>query len=237
MYKILRVIKRILTKLFNILLLPFRFLRKTSADNFALGLMFGAIFSLVVNIATVKIQEDINRQRTLEALEREIVDHHLMVNNIVRDRDAVYTFSVDEYAYPSTMSFRFNTSVYDSDQVKAYLFEINPQTAAKIESYYSYLVEGSNVNLDRNEKAYNLLGGERCQPVFDIIYGVEKESAAFCNELSVKILTANIGYADSIYTNVEEIRKTFHPTQDRLDNWWLKLLLGDKAYEVMKLRE
>jgi len=48
-------------------------------------------------------------------------------------------------------------------------------------------------------------------------------------------LMANTGYSQNIFEDVKDIRKDFHPTQDRLDNWWLSLLLGNKAYEVMKV--
>lgn len=73
-------IKKVWSNIVLLFSFPVKLLKKSKFDNFVGGLIFGALFSLVVNVATVKIQEDINKQRALEAIEREMIFHTITAN-------------------------------------------------------------------------------------------------------------------------------------------------------------
>lgn len=75
--------KKVWTSITLLFSYPFLVLKNTKIDNFVGGLIVGAIFSLIVNIATVKVQEDINKQRALEALEREMIFHTITAKSLI----------------------------------------------------------------------------------------------------------------------------------------------------------
>ena len=224
-------------KIFSSLLLVFtsllRTIKKSKFNNFVAGLMFGAVFSLVVNVTTVKVQENISKQRALEALERELISHSLAMNSIARDEDSAYSEDDADYIFPTTIGFRLSSRVYKSDVVIPFMFEINPDVAARIETYYDFVVQNVNQNLERNESTYNELS-EKCQIMYSFYYGEEREEVKKCNELVRITLTSNKVFSPLVHDHVNEIRESFHPTQDRLNSRWLRLLLGDQAYEILK---
>ncbi len=76
--------KKVFSSLILAVTFPVKLLKKTKVDNFVGGLIFGAIFSLVVNIVTVQIQETIQKQRILEAVENEILTNTLTANQIAK---------------------------------------------------------------------------------------------------------------------------------------------------------
>ncbi len=63
--------KKVFSNVFLVFVYPLSFLRKMKVNNFLGGLILGAVISLIVNVATVQIQEKINKQRILEAVENE----------------------------------------------------------------------------------------------------------------------------------------------------------------------
>lgn len=227
--------KKVLANILLVFTFPFKLLKQTKIDYFVGGLIFGAVFSLVVNVATVRVQEDLNKQRALEALEREIVFHSLMANDLVREENRVYEANDDEYlSVQNTLSRRYEMRIWESENIPAYIFELEPDTAAEIESYYSSIISNANRWLDDNEEKFKQYYN-KCSPYRELVEGVKMEDKPICNALARNAVTLHAGFSGLVYEYVIEIRKDFHPTQDRLNSWWLKLLLGDKAYEVVKL--
>ncbi len=227
-------LKNIFSSVSLIFTFPFRLFRKTKIDNFVAGIIFGAIFSMVVNIATVRVQEDITKQRVFEALEREIVVHYLDTNTMVKAENEAWDSNDNQYLISyDLISRRFETRIWESENVSAYLFEIDPAVAGKIQAYYG-TISTINSYLGKNEESFWDLYHE-CTPTYEFLEKGERKSIKDCNELLRITLTSRNAYAKNIYDTVENIRKDFHPTQDRLDNWWLSLLLGNKAYEVVKV--
>jgi uncharacterized membrane protein YgaE (UPF0421/DUF939 family) len=69
--------KKIIPNTLGTILIPIRLLKKISRNNFINGLIVGAICSLIVNIITVQVQEELQKQRILEAIENEIMTNML----------------------------------------------------------------------------------------------------------------------------------------------------------------
>ena len=226
--------RKIFSNIILVFTFPIKLLRKTKIDNFVGGLIFGALFSLMVNITTVKVQEDLSKQRTLEALEREIVEHYLTANQFVRAEIDAYKKTDEEYlVLDNVLSSRYETRMWESGNVAAYLFEIDPAVAGKIQAYYGIIIKTANRFINENEENFRR-SYHVCTPSYEFLENGKRESKKVCNKLLRIALTTQTIYTDNVYSSVEEIRKDFHPTQDRLNNPWLRFLLGNKAYEVMK---
>ena len=123
--------KKVFSSLLLVFSIPLSLLKKTKWDNFVGGLIFGAVFSLVVNVATVQVQQTIDKQRTLEALEAEILFHGLTANNVMKensqqvaDRKRPNYFRVASY-YPD--------DVWKNSDVVNYIMEIDPKVQAMLE--------------------------------------------------------------------------------------------------------
>ena len=214
----------------------FRLFKKTKIDNFVFGLMFGAIFSLVVNVLTVKIQEDLTKQRALEALDREITYHIIEIRSVL-DQEKEFSQKpykeISTYAIDDIMSQRLGTEVWQSREVSRYLLEMDPKVAAEVELYYKVLVSNVNRNLERNQNDFEALF-KACRPFYKIIESKEAQTTEYCETIaknSIQLQAMTIGM---FIDNISKVTKSFHPTEDRLHSWWLQLLLGNKSVEILK---
>ncbi|PIR62177.1 MAG: hypothetical protein COU65_04705 [Candidatus Pacebacteria bacterium CG10_big_fil_rev_8_21_14_0_10_42_12] len=225
-------------KAFSTLLLtfyfPFKLLRKTQIDNFVGGLIFGAIFSLAVNIATVKSQEVIDKQRNLEALEREMVYHMLSMNNMLNSAEGISKEDDSLYIENSAlMNQRLKTKVWDNPDTQRYIFELDPNAASYIETYYDIVVDYENRSLRENQEIFNEVY-TKCEPSYSFLQKAERESAEVCNNYVRNFSRLQIQGIDFVYESLSQALESFHPTQDRLDNFFLKTMMGDKSVEILK---
>lgn len=220
-----------------ILSTPFYFIKKVfrgNLDNFVGGLIFGAVFSLIVNIATVKVQEDLSRQRALESLEREMIYHSLNANNLFKEVNRVNSLPDKQIINEDfVMNVRFDTRVWDSSDVSRYMLEIDPNVGPSVEMYYTIYVFNANRILKENLDAYNKLF-EPCRDLYSLTSGKPKQSVEYCNKTTRYFLEAQTTAAALITEGQKNYQSTFHPTRDRLNNPWLRVLLGDKSIEILK---
>ena len=219
--------KKIFSQIFLIFQLPIKFFRKSKFDNFIGGLMFGAVFSLVVNIITVQIQEELNKQRALEALENEIMINVLQANNIIKTNDeaTMNKTPINYFYYSPPYSIDFWTQ---SSEPLRYTAQLDQDIQGRIMLLYSSIFKNANGSVNR---ANNLI--ERELPncfTDDIVY---KQNDFNCQKLEINIRTSE-NYAASLVSKVgKEVLSYFHPTQDRLNNWFLRLLMGTKSTRVL----
>lgn len=210
-----------------------RVIKRSKIDNFAGGIIFGAIFSLLVNVFTVRIQEDISKQRTLESIEREIVYHSLTINELTRGAENP-TIGTDGYLLVDAyISKRLSTKIWDNSQIYNYLFELNPDTAAKVELYYDILVSSINRQLNENEQNYKELYAP-CKPFYTLMTKQKAKTVEECNQIASVMVNQHSYVANGIFDNYQEIKEIFHPTKDRLNNIWLRTILGDKSINILR---
>jgi len=220
--------KKILSSLLLVFTFPFRSLKKSKIDNFVGGLIFGAIFSLLVNIFTVQIQELINKQRALEALENEIMFNILQVNNIVKQNSD--TSKKDEplnyFYYSPPYSVDFWTQ--SSDPLR-YIAQLDPEIQSAISSFYTIILKNSNELVDR---ANNIFKQEyiKCFNKDDFSYKNEDNE---CIRLQVIIQAHENMAAELVGKNAFDVLDYFHPTKDRLNSWYLRILMGDKSTRIL----
>lgn len=222
----------------KLVLTPFlifiRFFKRSRWDNFLGGLVIGAIFSLFVNVATVRIQETISKQRALEALEREITYHVLAVKYIQDDVSYLGNNLDKSFNINNTLAIRFSTKVWDTGEVYKYLLEIDPEIATAVDFYYDTTVVTINRILDDQSKSYANFYASNCKPEIIVARGVSKAKIIECNQIAQIFIRGQSDTAFNIVAQNTKLKENFHPTKDRLNSFWLKLLLGDKSVEILK---
>lgn len=204
------------------------FLKNNKADNFIGGLVIGAIFSLIVNIFTVQLQETINKQKYYEALEYEISSHLIEINRFAENYiDA----NMQGNIYNATLDF--STEVWDSGLSSGYVFTLDQKTQAELIGYYSYL-DAMNKLIGSNSLAVEEMRSDYLKCIY--LNNDEED----CEELEkgLKDLTQfrddnNFNSAKNVFERTENILNSFHPTKDRIEDPILKWLMGDKAMELL----
>lgn len=212
------------------------YFRRIKLDNFVGGLIIGALFSLLINVFTVQTQEILAKQRALEALEREIVQHLLDVGTVF-DEEKRMQSDLDEgkhLAYSNIFSKRLDTRVWESAEAFKYIFQLDPDVSAELTIYYGTAVDATNQALNQTQRQLDEIYDQKCRPLNSILDESFVYDRNFCDAIVIK--TANL--YGNIYAylpdNLRSVLAGFRPTQHRLDSFWLKLLLGSKSVEVLK---
>jgi hypothetical protein len=208
--------------------------KKSKVDNFVGGLLIGALISIAINLFSMKIQEDISRQKALEAVEREMTYHLLDVKRIINQYEIFKTSSPSaRLAADSIMNTRFSTKVWDNTEIYHYLLELDPKIAASLETHYEIIVKPLNSMLSDNEELYKRLY-EPCKPFYEILTQKKAQTLGYCNVVALDSTESEMKISYGVIKSLDETKKLFHPTKDRLNNWWLKFLLGDKTVNILR---
>lgn len=209
-------------------------LKRTKIDNFVGGLIIGAIFSLAVNLLTVQTQEIISKQRTLEAIEREITFHALTVSSLVNEERRIATSSgVIQLNVDGVMAKRFSTKIWDNPEVYKYLLEVDPNSSAKIDVYYSVMVNEMNRLLEENYQYYQELY-KPCRPFYTLITSKNNQSKEYCNMIAYNSIQLQADIATNLLNTTTDVKNSFHPTKDRLNNIFLRVLLGNQTVNILR---
>jgi hypothetical protein len=219
--------RRIINSLLLVLHWPFQLLRKTKTNSFVGGLMFGAIFSLVINVLTIQIQEVINRQRALEALENEMVVNLVHANNIINKYERLFGSGEHiNYFYYSTP---YSTDFWSqSGESLRYISQIGGQTQAGLMVYNTYILRNANAAVAR---ANSILILDYPSCFTEELFFMEDD--ARCLNLVNTILTFEKFAADLVLEYGEEVLDNFRPTKDRLNSTLLRFLLGTEAVGIL----
>jgi hypothetical protein len=203
--------------------------KKTRLDNFAGGLIFGAIFSLVVNIATVQIQDNLQKQRIFEALENEILANILQSN---RTSEA----NLKTLENNSRPNFFYATQKYTKDiwtqspEALQYVVQLDKSIQTPILIYYTITIPQSNEMLNKLEE----LRRSKLAECF-LLDGkiLTKSEIDICDLWHKQLIRMESDTAGAVGNDGFKLLEVFHPTQDRLKNPFLKLLLGDKSTRIL----
>lgn len=220
--------KKVLSSLLLIISFPFKLLKRTKLDNFIGGLIFGALFSLLVNVITVQIQEVIQKQRILEAVENEIVNNTLRASNITEQnrKDVENKTPYNPFYYMN----RYSRDLWEqSSEPLQYIAQLDQDVQIALTGYYSITIPIYNGSLTNLEK----LTSEKlkdCSPIEENLQVNESDYCKLWNsimldtERSIALDVGNSGFA---------LLKKFHPTKDRLNNWFLRLIMGNKSTRIL----
>jgi hypothetical protein len=223
--------KRIFSNFSLILLFPFRLIKKASKDNFVGGVVFGAVFSLVVNVITVQIQEQISKQRILEALENEIVNNLLIAEQVINtNKDIV---EKNEDANPFHSLRKYSRDLWEqSTEPLQYVAQLDPTIQTKVILYYTNTLVNENNTLDRiNDISNNSV--RDCFGTFKLLNDEEKD---ICRKYYHNMLNLESNVASQIFTDSSEVLKYFKPTSERMKNPLLRFIMGSKATKILSER-
>jgi len=206
------------------------FFKKIRLNSFIGGLIFGAVFSLVVNIVTVQIQETIQKQRILEAVEWEIYNNSAEANSVIRSASTIFK----EEQLPS-MFYTFPTYSRDlwsqSTEPMQYIAQLPPEVQSQVVIYYTHTIKKQNELLNSlKEFGKSELSENNC---FFLENETDPVKINFCKLLYYQLVKNNIDSADDVFKSSWEVLDVFHPTQDRLSNWFLKFMMGDKSVRIL----
>lgn len=221
--------KKIFSLLLIIINVPKRIIKRVKVDNFVAGLIFGAIFSLIVNVVTIQIQEMVQKQRILEALENEIASNMVQANSILKlnpeksKKKEEYNIYYKPYIYSRDLWSQ-------SSEPLQYTAQLPAKTQMAVSTYYSYLIPYSNsiqekhkANLDR---LYTICVDEFGVPV----KGIQDK----CNQGYWNVLNAEAYFpAEWVSDKSYELLQLFHPTADRLKNPYLRFLMGSDSMRIL----
>lgn len=201
--------------------------KKLRFNSFVGGLIFGAVFSLVVNIVTVQLQEMIQKQRILEAIENEILTNTLTAQEIFTANDK----EIKEKETPNIFHpfFRYSNDLWtQSSEPLQYIAQLDQQTQIDIHIYYTIAIKhGNNMVEKYDEISRKKL--ENCYE-FSILNENEKE---VCNQNYWMILNWEADTAEGMSNDGLDLLKNFHPTKDRKNNFILSILMGNKSTKIL----
>ncbi len=199
-------------------------LRKTKLDNFVGGLIFGAVFSLVVNLATVQVQEMIQKQRVLEAIENEILNNLIQSNNVLKFNKQYMDDEKSTNFLKSPTKYSRDLWEQSTEPLK-YIVQLDRETQSKIAVYYSFIIPNSNALVDKADYLTR-------DKLSECYWKLERATAVDNNECRssyVALLRIEQLPAEWISKGSFELLKVFHPTKDRLNNLFLKFIMGDQS--------
>jgi hypothetical protein len=203
------------------------FFKKIRFNSFVGGLIFGAIFSLVVNVVTIQVQEIIQKQRILEALENEIMSNTLLASRTTENNNT----DIQKKEQPNIFHpfFRYTDDLWtQSTEPLQYVAQLDQETQISVSVYYTITLKHANNMVEKYdeiarkklENCYeysNLteIENEGCKSTYWTILGWETDTA---------LQTAKYGY---------EVLEKFHPTKDRQASFVLSLLMGKESTRIL----
>jgi hypothetical protein len=198
--------------------------------NFITGILIGAIFSLLVNILTNQIGESITRQKSLEALEIELNDHHFTNTSMVN------FYNSGDYkkgALHVYIEHRYSDNIWKSLGSTTFFYSLPPKTQGLLLSYYSSIIGGTNPALSNNDQIVRnyqtsylvcQFSSNDCTKEMDLYNKVSD----FYNQQQ---------YSWGLFVDKYDfnISQEFHPTRDRLNDPILSFLMGKQSVKSLAL--
>lgn len=205
-------------------------LRKIKINGFLGGIIIGALFSMLVNIFTVQVQEAISKQRILEAIENEITSNMLQASNVLTENNDTQQ---NNKGINNFHTFRkYSRDLWEqSTEPLQYIAQLDQETQIKLAGYYTISVPGANLVQDK----FNDISGRMMSNCFDE-YGVDviNGKLAPCNKEYYKLLQLeSLSTSKDMFEQGYALLQQFHPTADRLNNWFLRLMMGDKSMRIL----
>lgn len=197
--------------------------KRIKFNSFISGLIFGAVFSLVVNIITVQIQDIVQKQRVLEALEYEIFNNAAQAEATIK-ADARIADKEEKVDYYHNF-LKYSDKVWNSSEFLKYGLSLDPKVQAQIHTYYEVTVNFNNELLNKNDKLMeNQLGGCYLNDG-----ALKQPSDLQCIQSFNYFFILEVQSAKRVFDQSLSILRIFHPTKDRMQNPVLKLLMGNQS--------
>lgn len=205
-----------------------RFIERIKLDGFAGGLIFGAVFTLIVNIITAQITDEIARQRALEALENEIALNTIKANTIIIQNNKNISNNILPNIFYTYQQYEDN--VWSNSTTLQYLEQINPNVQANVNNYYEYQIKGNNTLLAN----LNSLSRSVMQNCFGISNPLTPDQVKTCKAQNAIFEDIERSSAIAVSKSGYVLLSQFHPTKDRLHNPILLMLMSNNAIGFLR---
>lgn len=203
-------------------------LRKFKINGFLGGIIIGAIFSMLVNLITVQIQEVISKQRILEAVEWEIVNNTLQASSVTTQANQRLKDKADYNIFFTYSSYSRDLWEQSTEPLQ-YISQLSPEVATKIAVYYSVVIKNQNEFIEKLSKVSDsVMNG-----CYDVLNEVSEKKKVECDITYLQLEKAYVNTADVVFKNGMDVLDQFHPTKDRLSSWFLKLMMGDESVKIL----
>jgi hypothetical protein len=73
-----------------------------------------------------------------------------------------------------------------------------------------------------------------CEPFYKILTGKEPQNYEYCNKISISSVETHAMVVGAVIDDLDKVKEVFHPTRDRLNNPFLKLLMGSKSVKILE---
>ncbi len=207
-----------------------KLIKHLKMDTFLGGLIIGAIFSLIVNMITIYITDEIAKQRALESMENEIVNNEIQAEETISlDNNLIKTDQNPNIFYTYNT---YSDNVWNNPLTLQYFDQLEPNLQEKIVGYYNYLLKYNNNSVT---KINSFSQSSYMQGCYTLDSLPSKQIVGSCKKKNLELLETERNIAISVYNSSLNVLKIFHPTKDRLNSWYLKLLMGNKALPILAL--
>lgn len=202
---------------------PLLLFRKLGKDTFVTGLIWGALFSLVVNVVTIQLQESLQRQRIFEAIENEILANMITAASVMEENDLI----IENKQAPDYLKLPaiYNDEVWRSSEALKYIVQLDPLIQAELYAYYNPYIMLTNWTGEKE----TLLAEQNLKDCYFDFGSLSSSMQQDCRNNYYNFLEAQSGAASGVYDWSDYMLDVFHPTQDRLNSSLLRLIMGKKA--------
>ena len=216
--------KKVFSSLILVVAWPFKYLKRFKLDNFVGGLIFGAIFSLIVNVVTVQIQETIQRQRTYEAIEKEILGNLVTASQTLdRNKPNIEKFEPLNMFY---VSAGYSDDFWSqSSEAISYISQLDVEKQSFLVIYYTNTIRNANLLIAKANKLID----DYTTYCFPIGGTTPSNRVEECKVKSYVIYSTENLAAESVLQESNKALNVFTPTSDKLNNWFLKFLVGNSS--------
>lgn len=193
------------------------------------GLLIGALFSFIVNVFTIQIQESVAKQRILEAVEYEIFNNTSQAGSIIKQSQQ--TINKNENPNPFFTFQVFTRDLWEqSTEPLQYIAQLPSDIQSEIVVYYTVTIPRNNEMISKIQKYVDQNLSE-CFPIEGSF--IDKNKEEFCRTLYNSLLDNHASSAKNVFDEGLSVLDKFHPTQDRLNSRWLRLLMGSDSVRVL----
>lgn len=222
--------KKIFSNFYLIFQSPFKLLKRTRVDNFLGGLIVGALFSLLVNIFTLQIQEEISKQRILEAIENEVATNMLQASNVLTENNDTQQKNMGINNFHTFRKYTRDLWEQSTEPLQ-YIAQLDSQTQIKLSVYYTITIPRANLLQDKLNSISDKLT-DNCFDEYDV--EVIQDKLTECNKAYYNLLQLESdSTSKSLFNESYALLQQFHPTADRLNSRILRFLMGSQSMRIL----
>lgn len=220
--------KKIFSNILLVFTYPIKLIKKSRIDNFVGGLLIGALFSLLVNVITNQFQEVIQKQRTLEAIENEIVSNMVIANTLWQSNDEQDSRKEAIIYYKTSLKYSSDTWFQSSEPLQ-YVAQLDPEVQIAIHGYYFTTISVANSWVEKANKTID----KTVDACYDKYSNLRKGNSEECLVLSSMSRGIESLAAETISKESYKLLQIFHPTKDRINSRLLRLFMGNKSMKIL----